>query len=84
MTVKGFYQYEKDGEMKVCANVKFESTGIKLENGKVLWQKIKNGKRTNRFAEQFNPNMPWAHGKWFQKLNTEAILSKHPELRVND
>lgn len=83
MRINGFYQYEKDGVTKTC-KAKFESTGIRLENGKVLWQKIKNGKLVNRFAEQFNPNMPWAYGKWFQKLDTETVLAEHPELRVEE
>lgn len=81
MKVKGFYQFEKNGETKTC-RAQFESTGIRLENGKVLWQKIKDGKLVNRFAEQFNPDMPWANGKWFLKLDTDAVLKEHPELRV--
>lgn len=59
MTVKGFYQWEKDGEVKTAMGVRFESTGVKTDNGKIIWHKIsKDGKRTNKFAEQFIPNMP--------------------------
>ena len=84
MTARGFYQFEKNGEIKVAGNVRFESTGIK-ENGKVVWRKIsKDGKRTNKFAEQFQPNLPWANGKWFQKLNTEEIVTKYPELLIEE
>lgn len=85
MTAKGFYQWEKDGQIKTAACVRFESTGIKDEEGKIIWRRIdKNGNRTNRFAEQFQPNMPWAHGKWFCKRDTEATLKKYPELRIEE
>ena len=84
MIVKGFYQFEKNGELKTAGNVRFENTGVK-EDGKVIWRKIsRDGKRTNKFAEQFNPNMPWAMGKWFQKKNTEAVLKDHPELKIEE
>lgn len=84
MTLSGFYQYEKDGEVKTCRNVRFESTGVK-EDGKIIWRKIsKEGKRTNKFAEQFIPNVPWAFGKWFCKISTKYVLEKHPELQIEE
>ena len=85
MRINGFYQYtNKDGEVKKVRNVKFESTGVKdLGDGHVIWRKIdKNGQPTNIFAEQFIPNMPWAVGKWFIRLNGGMILERHPELKV--
>lgn len=83
MTRIGFYQFEKDGEVKTFRNIKFESTGIKLDNGKIIWRKIaKDGQRTNKFAEQFQPNVPWAFGTWFTKISTEWVLNAHPELEI--
>ena len=38
MTAKGFYQFEKDGELKTCPCIWFESTGIKTEEGKIIWR----------------------------------------------
>ena len=83
MILKGFYRFEKDGEIHNCRNVRFENTDAKWDNGKVIWRKIsKDGKRTNIFAEQFNPDMPWCHGKWFCKIGTEYVLRDHPELKI--
>ena len=85
MTLTGFYQYEKEGEVKTFRNVRFESTGVKMETGKVIWRRItKEGKRTNKFAEQFEPNMPWAFGKWFCKISTKWVLEAHPELQIEE
>ena len=85
MILRGFYQFEKDGAVKTARNVRFENTGVKWENGKVIWRKIsKEGKRTNKFAEQFEPNMPWAIGKWFIKVDTEAVQHSHPELMIEE
>jgi hypothetical protein len=86
MTISGFYQFEKDGQVKTCRNVKFESTGIKwADDGKVIWRKIsKDGKRTNKFAEQFRPNVPWAFGIWFCKISTKTVLDKFPELQIEE
>lgn len=86
MRLTGFFQKIKNGEIKTYKNVTFESTGIKdcmYENGKVIWRKInKDGTPSNVFAEQFQPNVPWAYGKWFIKVDSGSILEKHPELKV--
>ena len=51
---------------------------------KVLWRKVsKDSTKKNIFAEQFVPNVPWAQGKWFVKLNAGVILEQHPELFVD-
>ena len=56
-----------------------------METGKVIWRRItKEGKRTNKFAEQFEPNMPWAFGKWFCKISTKWVLEAHPELQIEE
>ena len=70
--------------MKTAHGVKFESTGVQLENGKMLWRKIdkKTNQRTNKFAEQFRPDLPWAYGTWFLKIDTEWVLNKYPELEI--
>jgi hypothetical protein len=82
MKIRGVFEYMAQGEQMRCYS-RFESTGIKLEDGKMLWRKIsKDGRQTNIFAEQFIPNVPWAQGKWFLKLNAGTILEKHPELKV--
>lgn len=81
MKATGFYQYTKNGTLKTTKAV-FESTGVKMEDNHVIWRKIKDGKPTNVFAEQFQPNMPWAFGKWFIKLNGGTVLEQHPELKV--
>lgn len=82
MKVTGFYQRTVKGEIKTTKNAHFESTGIK-ENGKVIWRKInKDGTPSNVFAEQFQPDVPWAFGKWFCKIDGGYVLEKHPELKV--
>ena len=83
MTVTGFFQkMNEQGEIKTFKNVRFESTGIK-ENGKVIWRKLnKDGTPSNIFAEQFKPNVPWAYGKWFIKVNSAVVLRKYPQLKV--
>ena len=81
MIVNGMYQWVQDGELKCCRSA-FQSTGLKTEDGKVIWQKLHNGKRQNIFAEQFRPNVPWATGRWFMKMNGGIILEQHPEFKV--
>lgn len=84
MTVTGFYEKENaNGEVKRFKNISFESTGVKFEDGKVIWRKLnKDGTRSNIFAEQFEPDMPWITGKWFLKVRSSRVLEKHPELKV--
>lgn len=83
MTLTGYFQkMNEHGEVKTFKNARFESTGIK-EDGKIIWRKLnKDGTPSNNFAEQFEPDMPWAFGKWFVKINSAIVLSKHPELKV--
>ena len=83
MAVTGFFQkMNEQGEIKTFKNARFESTGIK-ENGKVIWRKInKDGTPSNIFAEQFRPDVPWAYGKWFVKVNSAIVLRNYPELKV--
>jgi hypothetical protein len=83
MTVTGYFEkMNEQGEVKRLKNVRFESTGIK-ENGKVIWRKLnKDGTPSNNFAEQFEPNVPWAFGKWFIKVNSAVVLRKYPQLKV--
>ena len=82
MRANGFYQFmNKDGELKAC-RAEFESTGIKEDDGHVIWRRIKNGKPTNTFAVQNRPNMPWAIGRWFLKMNGGVVIEEHPELKV--
>lgn len=84
MIVTGFFRrITKDGEPVDRANARFESTGRTYEDGKVIWRKIaKDGTRTNIFAEQFNPRMPWIKGKWFIKVDGGVILRQYPELKA--
>ena len=81
MTATGIYAWVKNGELKKKSGV-FESTGVKLDDGKVLWRRIKDGKKTNLFCEQVRPLVPWAHGRWFMKMNCGVVLEEHPELKV--
>lgn len=81
MTVTGIYAWVKEGSLKKHSGV-FQSTGIKLEDGKVLWRRVKDGKPTNMFCEQMRPMVPWATGRWFMKLNGGYILEQYPELKV--
>ena len=83
MTVTGFFEkMNEQGEVKRFKNVKFENTGIK-EDGKVIWRKLnKDGTPSNVFAEQFIPNVPWAMGKWFVKVNSAFVIRKYPQLKV--
>lgn len=81
MIVNGKYQYIKNGERKCCM-ANFENTGVKNEYGKVIWRKITKGQKTNIFAEQFIPDVPWATGKWFCKISGASVLERHPELKV--
>ena len=70
------------GEIKTFKNVRFTSTGIK-ENGKVIWRKLnKDGTKSNIFAEQFKPNVPWSYGKWFIIVNSATVLRNYPNLKV--
>ena len=82
MTVHGIFEkMTEQGEVK-RVRASFESTGIK-EYGKVIWRKLnKDGTPSNNFAEQFEPNVPWAVGKWFVKVNSAIILRKYPQLKV--
>lgn len=82
MTVSGIFQRTTEsGEVK-NTRTRFESTGIK-ENGKVIWRRInKDGTPSNVFAEQFVPNVPWAVGKWFCKINSAYVLRTYPQLKV--
>ena len=82
MTVTGIYAWIKNGELKKHTGT-FESTGIKMEDGKVLWRRIKDGKRTNTFCEQIRPLVPWATGRWFMKMNGGKVLETYPELFVD-
>lgn len=88
MKVYGYYQraVNEDGNVRIktSSRVCFESTGIKDEyDGKVIWRKMnKDGTPSNVFAEQFQPNMPYAVGKWFVKMDGGVILRKHPQLKV--
>ena len=84
MTVTGYFEkMNEQGEVKRFRNIRFESTGIKNEYGKVIWRKLnKDGTPSNVFAEQFEPNMPYVTGKWFIKINSATVLRKHPELKV--
>lgn len=83
MIVNGIFQrMNENGEVKNM-RTRFESTGVKNEYGKVIWRRIKkDGTPTNVFAEQFEPNVPWAVGKWFCKINGAEVLRKNPELKV--
>ena len=82
MTASGIYQKTcEDGTVKKL-RATFVSTGIK-EYGKVIWRKLsKDGKPTNIFAEQFEPNVPWAMGKWFVQISSACVLTSYPQLKV--
>lgn len=82
MKVNGIFErMTESGEIKRVRTT-FESTGIK-EHGKVIWRKLnKDGTPSNIFAEQFEPNVPWAVGKWFLKVNSADVLRQHPHLKV--
>lgn len=82
MTLNGIFErMTEQGEVKRSRAI-FESTGIK-EHGKVIWRKLnKDGTPSNIFAEQFEPNVPWAAGKWFLKLNSASVLRAYPQLKV--
>lgn len=84
MTVRGFYRrVDQNGEIKNSRDVKFENTGYKFDDGKVIWRKLgKDGSKLNIFAEQFNPELPWMVGKWFCKVDGGAVLREHPDLKV--
>lgn len=82
MTLQGIYERMTENGLK-RTRARFESTGVKNEFGKVIWRMIKKDNTpSNIFAEQFEPNVPWAMGKWFLKLNGAAVLRKHPQLKV--
>ena len=83
MTVNGIFQrMTESGEVK-NTRTRFESTGIKNEYGKIIWRRInKDNTPSNIFAEQFEPDVPWAVGKWFVKVNSADVLRKHPQLKV--
>jgi hypothetical protein len=82
MTLNGIFEkMTEQGETK-RVRASFENTGIK-ENGKVIWRKLnKDGTPSNIFAEQFEPNVPWACGKWFCKVNSAVVLRNYPQLKV--
>ena len=82
MTVNGIFErMTEQGEVK-RTKASFENTGIK-EHGKVIWRKLnKDGTPSNVFAEQFEPNVPWAYGKWFCKVNSAVVLRAYPQLKV--
>lgn len=82
MIVSGIFQrMTEDGTVK-NTRTRFESTGI-YEHGKVIWRRIyKDGTPSNIFCEQFEPNVPWAVGKWFCKLNSADVLRMYPQLKV--
>lgn len=76
-----FEKMTETGERKRVRST-FESTGIK-EDGKVIWRKIKkDGTPSNIFAEQFEPNVPWAVGKWFLQINSAVVIRKYPQLKI--
>lgn len=83
MIVNGIFQrIVESGEVK-NTRTRFESTGIKNMYGKVIWRRInKDGTPSNIFAEQFEPDVPWAVGKWFVKVNSAEVLRRHPQLKV--
>lgn len=86
MIVNGFYEKRdaETGEIKRYRNCRFESTGIKFEDGHVIWRKIKkDGTPLNVFAIQFIPNVPWAIGKWFVMVDGGEILRQYPQLKVD-
>lgn len=79
MTVRGIFQTERDGEIKRYRNVRFENTGIKWTDGKVIWRRIlKDGTPTNTFAEQYH----CAGLRFFYETVSGQILKDHPELKV--
>lgn len=82
MVLHGIYErMTEQGEVK-RTRANFENTGIK-ENGKVIWRKLrKDGTPSNIFAEQFEPNVPWAVGKWFLQINSADVLREYPQLKV--
>ena len=82
MIVNGIFQrLTESGELK-NTRTRFESTGIK-EHGKVIWRRNnKDGTPSNVFAEQFDPDVPWAVGKWFIKINSADVLRSYPQLKV--
>lgn len=87
MTAYGFYKYtNKDGEHKTIRNAKFESTGVQIPDmqNHVIWRKFdKLGRKTNIFAVQFIPEVPWmVKGKVFVKISAAEVITKHPELKV--
>lgn len=76
-----FERINEDGQAK-RSRATFESTGV-YEDGKVIWRKLnKDGTPSNIFAEQFEPNVPWAVGKWFCKRNSADVLRSFPQLKV--
>lgn len=84
MIVTGIFQFIKNGEVHRTKS-KFESTGCrdKYENNKVIWRRLtKEGKPTNMFAIQSIPNVPWATGKWFSKIDGGWVLENFPEIKV--
>lgn len=82
MIVNGIFQrLTENGELK-NTRTRFESTGVKVD-GKVIWRRInKDGTPSNIFAEQFEPDVPWAVGKWFVKRNSAEVLRMYPHLKV--
>lgn len=82
MKVNGIYErLDENGKVKRTRAV-FESTGV-YEGGKVIWRKIKkDGTPSNIFAEQFEPDVPWAVGKWFAARNGAEVLRSFPQLKV--
>lgn len=73
----------KNGELH-RVRARFESTGChdKYESGKVIWRKLRaDGKPSNTFAIQCVPNVPWAMGKWFGKMDGGWVLENFPQLK---
>lgn len=82
----GYYRKaNENGEVKTFRNVTFESTGIDhpYEKGHKIWRRIKkDGTPCNEFAVQFQPDVPWAMGSWFCKIDGGWVLNNFPQLKV--
>lgn len=82
MRVTGIFEKMTENNEVRRTRSTFESTGI-YDHGKVIWRKIhKDGTPSNIFAEQFEPNVPWATGKWFCKIDSSIVLRNYPQLKV--
>ena len=86
MTRTGYFRkMNENGEVKTYRNAQFESTGIDhpYEKGHKIWRKLyKDGTPSNNFAIQFQPDVPWACGNWFCKIDSGWVLENFPQLKV--